>query len=199
MKSRTIGMGMALAVAASVAAGCADTGEVEADAVEATGGALTNINGRTFDQTTQCTVTLPNGSLPTTMHCCPNGTAMEGIYNSGGGIFRCAPFPASGGRFLDTTTQRTFTSNIIGGGSTTMKACPVGTVMVGYHGGLNRVACQATSVSLTMNYRDDNTQAFTGPPWNVSMHVCGSGYAMAGFHAGQNKLGCSSDSGPVIP
>lgn len=147
----------------------------------------------TFDTGTQCTVTLPNGTLPTTMHCCPPGKAMVGIGANGFAHFKCASFPGVGSRFLDTGTQRTFTSNIAGAGSTTMHACPVGSVMVGFHGNLNRFACQSVLQSLPFTYRHDTAGA-------DGMKTCTPGYAMAGFHASQFRLGCASDTaGPVIP
>jgi hypothetical protein len=186
-------------VLAALTPGCSGPGE-DPESLESISAGLTTGSAFYDFGDTQCTVTLPNGNLATTMHCCPSGMAMVGLYNSGAGTFKCKAFPGvADGRFLDTATQRSFT---IGSSSTTMHACPLGSVMVGLHAGLNRFACQWSERFIRWEYRDDGTQDTEGagfmPPPPV-MHTCSLGFAMSGAHLGQNKFGCAEDRSQFPP
>lgn len=142
----------------------------------------------TYDGSTSCTVsTLPGKPAATqTMHCCPAGMAMVGLNANQGGTLKCRTIAAqlSGGRFLDTATTR-----VVGG--TNMKACPVGSVMVGFHGSSNRFACQAVTQAMMSEIADSTTQDWES---TYSMHVCPAHRAMSAVHIGQNKFGCVSDT-----
>jgi hypothetical protein len=70
----------------------------------------------------------------TSMHCCPNGYAMQGAH-IGDDFFRCIALSPSVNDdssrcFVDTGTLRNG-----------MHACPVGSYMKGFHKALNRLTC----------------------------------------------------------
>jgi hypothetical protein len=180
----------------NLSAGCggAEQGESAQESLDTIDEAVLNNGSPTYDYNTACTVALPNGTLPTNMHCCPSGTAMVGAH-LGGNVFKCTPFSPQGARFLDTSTARTF-HILVNDAGVNMHACPVGSVMVGFHQGLNRLACQRNATSITAEGRDDGTQDTGGagviPPPPL-MHVCLNRYAMSGIHVGLNAFGCATD------
>jgi hypothetical protein len=157
---------VAFSIAALPACGAAESQD-ENVGVESS--AIITSGTPSYDGSTQCTV----GG--TSIHCCPSGTAMIGA-RIDQNVFKCAPIVAgtSGGRFLDTSTQRN-----------NMHSCPANAVMVGFHNDLNRLACQALTVSVSETV-DTGTQ--DGYP----MHVCGSGATMSGIRVDQNKLNCAN-------
>lgn len=129
-----------------------------------------------YDAGSTCTVTDPVGNDPTTMHCCPPGSAMIGVHVKNN-VFKCKPLALF---FPPRLDQSTFRNG--------MHACPQGEIMVGLHANLNRLACQFPQQAVTFEYVDGN------PPTNDAypMHVCsGSDMAMSGIHINHNLLTCA--------
>jgi len=188
-----------LALTASVLAalalgGTACTGEgTDLDEVETIKSAITS--GEPFyDTKSQCEVsTYPSDPYIVRMHCCPLGMAMVGIYNSGGGVFKCkaVPTPPLGsGRYLDRGTQNTVYSTDRKY-FTTMHTCIQGDVMVGYHSNYGYLACQEAPGSgpqvLDMGTQD-SMEFPDVVPYKPLMHVCPNPGAMNGILALQGIL-----------
>jgi hypothetical protein len=128
------------------------------------------------DYSTACTV----GG--TTMHCCPDGTAMVGLrYDQN--VLKCAYLTQPGGaRSLDTGTVRN-----------NMHVCPFGQVMVGLHGDLNQLACQTIPGNPITSERVTDYTTSDG-----YMHTCDSTVltsAMSGVRLDQDLFTCASNPG----
>lgn len=158
-----------------------------------------------------CTVSRPDGTYATTMHCCPSGMAMVGFgpqttygpwYNSLTYFetLKCKSFTGNGTRSVDISTQRSFPSPVAGGAPISMHACPFGSVMVGIHLGLNRFACERNAKPIlsgvdgeTFSGQSDSESA------NRNVRTCGnqnSPWAMSGYRNDMGKLGCANDTPP---
>lgn len=200
MKTRTNRLLMTLALPAllGAAAGCGAGGdEIEAETAALTNGQLI------YDWSTQCTATTPDGRTSQQMHCCPTGFAMNGIYNSGSGVFKCFGFArADDAKILATSSQVTVAPLGRTTPTTTMRGCPAGTVMIGYHGTKNYLACQAYLPSRGAHYsafRDDSTQDQDRSLWKPvpppQMHVClYRDNLMVGIQPAANQFACLEES-----
>ncbi len=133
------------------------------------------------------------------MHCCPSGSAMVGV-RLDENEFKCAQLAdASGQVTADYSTYR-YVNGISADGTPTsyyMRACPKGSVMVGYHQDMNILLCQqipATGFAggITGEVVD------TGTADDYPMHVCESSpyaYAMSGLDPANNLLTCATNPG----
>jgi len=141
-----------------------------------------------YGNPTQCTV---DGL---TMHCCPSGRLMTGAHLDAN-IFRCTkPYAAMGtlNPFIDGPDGSTHVATQ----RQNMHACPLGTVMVGFHRARNDLLCAHLSLE---NPLSETVDAFTQDP-AMPGHVCpaqGSppfftGAAMSGIRDDQNKFLCAS-------
>jgi hypothetical protein len=132
---------------------------------------------------TQCSV----GGV--TMHCCPNvngsRSVMIGLRLDQNKI-KCQPLGDNG--FADTTFLDTSRTQRNG-----MLACPLGSLMRGFHADKSLLLCifPPHSIQSSLDFVDTGTQDGVG-------HVCGSNgtafrYAMAGIRVDQNKFTCDTD------
>lgn len=121
------------------------------------------------DNSTQMTGWHPDGDG--TMHGCPAGMAVTGVY--GGNLLNCAPLSRSASLFVDKKTQ------MMG-----MHACPEGTVMTGLHASRNWLLCGTFREVLSGQEVQRN-----------DMLSCPPGMFITGLHIATNKLLCSSDFG----
>jgi hypothetical protein len=170
-------------------------------------------NGPSFPWTPNdlCTVSRPDGTFSTTMLCCPPGQAMVGYSPDwsewwGGTHYlewaKCKPFTSTGPRTVDTSTQRSFPSPLVGGAPITMHACPLGSVMVGIHLALNRFACQQNAAPILPGAAGevfDRMPETEAPYANARSIACGnvnSTRAMSGYRHDMGKLGCANDTTP---
>ncbi len=133
------------------------------------------------------------------MHCCPPGNAMVGV-RLDQNVFKCAPLQDPSGPIVaDSSTYRYVNKPNQDGTSTAyyMRACPLGSVMVGLQETMNVLACQkippnAISDAITGELVD------TGTEDNYPMHVCESAphaYAMSGIDPANNLLSCATNPG----
>jgi len=187
-----------------VVLGCGQSGESESESVESTTGAVVSgppiyvVDGTTGST---CTVAEKDGSFPTSMLCCPPGTAMVGFGKQDSRYrytLKCKSFSSVGQRYLsgpnDPGAVRSFPSRFGGVSPTSMHACPLGSVMIGIHLGLNRFGCQG-NVKGVVNEYADTTARDSSPPdlVNPNMHSCSSADAMSGYHFNLNTNGCMND------
>ncbi len=121
------------------------------------------------DNSTQMTGWHPEGNG--TMHGCPQGMGVTGVY--GGDLLNCAPLPISPSLFVDKETQ------VMG-----MHACPEGTVMTGLHASLNWLLCGTFGEVLSGQEMQRN-----------DMLSCPPGTFITGMHIKSNMLLCSGEFG----
>jgi hypothetical protein len=182
---RFLGIPLLVALMGSATVGCG-AGSAEDETIASTSAELIATTLGTWDSGggTQCTL----GGI--TMHCCPNGQAMVGaVLNQN--RFKCAPLGITGGT---RSTSSSLRQGVV--------ACPVGSVMVGYHQGLQTVGCQTLpGVARISEYTDPvPPPKFPNTPTQDGVgHVCTQtlGYTMSGISSAQNKFLCASDV--VIP
>jgi hypothetical protein len=160
---------------------------------------------------TQCQLLDQNGQNPTTMHCCPGGTGMEGIY-AGSDSFLCGERPFS---FFQGANGQNASgnerSNCVWRGTAqtvqgdTMLACNQGEYMIGFSSSLNRVGCCPYPAGTVTERVDGVTQLRQAGPLAVggnacqslaSLHTCNfngfnQGELMTGLHVTNNWLICS--------
>jgi hypothetical protein len=168
-------------VVVSTVAGCGTDAPATDEVAKTSSSLVVDPTSFTYDTSTVCTV----GG--TTMHCCPQGTAMIGVHVDRN-TFKCATLKQPGGaRVLDTGTVRN-----------NMHVCPQGQVMVGLRADMNRLACQSIPGGILAEYVDSSTA--DGFP----MHVCGTNAtwkfsAMTGIRIDQNLLSCGLNRYPLPP
>ncbi len=121
------------------------------------------------DNSTQMTGWHPDGEA--TMHGCPAGMAVTGVY--GGDLLNCAPLSRSPSLFVDMKTQ------IMG-----MHACPEGTVLTGLHAARNWLLCGTFREVLSGQEVQRN-----------DMLSCPFGMFITGMHIATNQLLCSAEFG----
>jgi hypothetical protein len=197
---------MAVTLPLALLAGAAGCDGGAQDEIDTEVSALTN-GQLIYDWSTQCTAKTPDGLTSQQMHCCPDGFAMNGLYNQGGGVFKCFGFPKlNDTKLLDLKTQVTVAPLGLSTPTTTMHGCPSGTVMVGYHGSTGRLACQAylpARGAIYNKWRDPSTQDEDRGLWTPmppQMHTCMyRSNLMIGFHSGNGAFACLEESAAPPP
>jgi hypothetical protein len=132
------------------------------------------------------------------MHCCPPGQAMVGAHLDHN-VFKCAQMQDASGEIIgDFSTHRTVKRPNAEGIDTdfSIRACPFGSVMVGYHRDMDVLACQrippyAISNAITGELLDPGTQ-------DGYMHTCEAApyaYAMSGIDPANNLFLCATSPG----
>lgn len=201
---------LGIAMLAASASGCGNLEGEEGLELETRTGAIIVPSGSTptYEQVNQCS---PGGQQ---MLCCPPGKAVAGYQPASivNNVYyketlKCMPVTFDdAGPSLDVYTQREIWQNFgppPSGGHTTMHACEFGKVMVGFHAGLNRLACRHVAPTggnyqevLDLSTTDPNTPPAGIMPPGKKMHTCSISRAMSGIHLGKNQLGCVTDQFP---
>ncbi len=181
-----------------VLAGCGAVDDAAGESPLATEKENLSFHGAPFDDGQngnphQCVV---NGL---SLHCCPSVPGNVPSVMVGArldqNVFKCAQLlsfnPSDGSpAFLDGPGRATFTQRTEPnpyGGSTTMHACPLGSVMTGFHQYTNTLLCQRLANPNLRERLDPNGATQDSYP----MHVCNFDEAMSGIHVALNSFFCS--------
>ena len=167
---------------------------------------------------TACTLHSASGGEPyTTMHCCPLGYALQGVwrYNSTYEDLYCRKVSYAQESVTNTdprsdrdlcvwrTQARTF-----GNPPISMNSCSQGEYMIGVHQGQNKFACCPSGQAVTefadgpgqaLNHQTVNKQLVSEPSCNLQhsfLHTCGDwsgsmSRLLVGAHFGANVFGCT--------